>query len=95
MKAIKSELYIKHISWEQVERQWNNFLKEFQSLINGDVTMYDGTYKNEKVIGIDLELKSPTFKECEANFILSKKLVLKYFNQIPSQITKIKLENYI
>lgn len=94
MKAIRSELYIKNLNWEQVESKWSNFLNEFKSFINGDVTMYDGTYQDEEVIGFDLEVKAQTFKECESLFLLSKKLILKHFNKIPKQITKIKMENF-
>ena len=94
MKVIKSELYIKNLDWKQVENSWSDFLNEFKTFINGDVTMYDGTYQDDEVIGIDLEVKALTFKECEANFIIGKKLILKHFNKIPKQITKIKLENY-
>ena len=94
MKVIRSELYIKNLNWKQVESRWKNFSNEFKNFINGDVNIYDGLYQDEEVIGFELEIEAPTFKECEANFIISKKLILKHFNKIPKQITKIKLENF-
>ena len=92
MKIIRSELYIKNLDFKQVNDRWSNFLNELKSFINGDISMYDGTYQDEEVIGIYLEVKAHSFKECESYFILSKKLILKYFNKIPKQITKIKLQ---
>lgn len=94
MKVIISELYIKNLNWKQVESRWENFNNEFKNFINGNVSIYDGLYQDEEVIGIDLEIEAPTFKECEANFIISMKLILKHFNQIPKIISKIRLVNF-
>ena len=88
-KGIKGQMILP--SDDNTIRYINENIEVFKAVCDRDFEyclfdLYEGTYEDKDVIGIDFNIMGNTFKECDVSFSRFKKEIKNHFGSTPKQV---------
>ena len=88
-KGIRGQLTIPFN--DDIIRYVNENIEVFKAVCDRDFEyclfdIYEASYEDKDVIGIDFDIMGNTFKECDASFSRFKKEIKNHFGSTPKQI---------